>query len=148
VKVYLDTCALNRPFDDRTQARIRLEAEAVLTILGHVASGAWQLAGSDMLEYETEQNTDIERRDRVADLAAMAQTYVGLGPPHIRRAMGLKALGFRTKDAFHVACAESACADVLLTTDDRFLRTASRKRHQLRVPVRNPLDWLREVTKR
>lgn len=28
MKVYLDACCLNRPFDDQTQGRIRLEAEA------------------------------------------------------------------------------------------------------------------------
>jgi hypothetical protein len=33
VRIYLDACCLNRPFDDQTQARIRLEAEAVLMIL-------------------------------------------------------------------------------------------------------------------
>ena len=32
-KIYFDTCCLNRPFDDQTQTRIRLEAEAVLAIL-------------------------------------------------------------------------------------------------------------------
>jgi len=27
-RVYLDLCCLNRPFDDQTQERIRLETEA------------------------------------------------------------------------------------------------------------------------
>ena len=27
-KIYLDTCCLNRPFDDQTQDRVRLEAKA------------------------------------------------------------------------------------------------------------------------
>jgi hypothetical protein len=34
--IYLDVCCLNRPFDDQTQERIRLEAEAVLHILAIV----------------------------------------------------------------------------------------------------------------
>jgi len=33
VRAYLDVCALKRPFDDQTQPRIRLEAEAVLELL-------------------------------------------------------------------------------------------------------------------
>jgi hypothetical protein len=33
MKIYLDTCCLNRPFDDQRQARIRLESEAVTLIL-------------------------------------------------------------------------------------------------------------------
>jgi hypothetical protein len=28
--IYLDLCCVNRPFDDQHQARVRLEAEAVL----------------------------------------------------------------------------------------------------------------------
>ena len=32
-RIYLDACCLNRPLDDQTQARIRLEAEAVLIVL-------------------------------------------------------------------------------------------------------------------
>jgi hypothetical protein len=33
VRAYLDLCALKRPFDDHTQSRIRLEADAVLELL-------------------------------------------------------------------------------------------------------------------
>ncbi len=36
--VYLDTCCLNRPFDDQTQAHIHLEAEAVLLIMARCAA--------------------------------------------------------------------------------------------------------------
>jgi hypothetical protein len=34
--IYLNVCCLNRPFDDQTQERIRLEAEAVLRILANI----------------------------------------------------------------------------------------------------------------
>ncbi len=33
MKIYLDVCCLNRPFDDQTQDRIHLEAETILTIM-------------------------------------------------------------------------------------------------------------------
>ena len=33
MRIYLDTCSLQRPLDDRHQVRIALEAEAVLAIL-------------------------------------------------------------------------------------------------------------------
>ena len=36
--VYLDVCALCRPFDDQNQIRIRLETEAVMLILSYVRS--------------------------------------------------------------------------------------------------------------
>jgi hypothetical protein len=33
LRIYLDVCCLNRPFDNQVQDRVRLEAEAVLAIL-------------------------------------------------------------------------------------------------------------------
>ena len=56
IKIYLDTCCLNRPFDDQTQERIRLEAEAVLAILSRIEKGEWDWIGSEVLIDEIEQN--------------------------------------------------------------------------------------------
>ena len=61
------------------------------------------------------------------------------------RAEQLELLGFKPADALHVAGAEEASADVLLSCDDRFCRTAERHAKRLRVAVRNPLTWLDEV---
>jgi hypothetical protein len=33
MKLYLDNCCYNRPYDDQTQERIHLEGEAVLVII-------------------------------------------------------------------------------------------------------------------
>ena len=38
MRIYLDNCCLNRPFDDQSKMRIRLEAEAVLFIQGKIAA--------------------------------------------------------------------------------------------------------------
>lgn len=45
MKVYLDVCCLNRPFDDQTQDRIRIESESILTILSYCLSEKWQMVG-------------------------------------------------------------------------------------------------------
>ena len=52
---------------------------------------------------------------------------------------------FRTYDALHLVCGKQATVDVLLTTDDRVLRIATRHTAQLQVRVASPLDWLLEV---
>jgi hypothetical protein len=39
MKIYLDTCCLNRPFDDQRQHRVRLETEAVTLILKKIRQG-------------------------------------------------------------------------------------------------------------
>jgi hypothetical protein len=61
--IYLDVCCLNRPFDDQTQERIRLEAEAVRLILERCQSGEWQLLGSEVIDVELRRTPDITKRD-------------------------------------------------------------------------------------
>jgi len=36
--IYLDTCSIQRPLDDRSQPRINLEAEAIVTVLNFIES--------------------------------------------------------------------------------------------------------------
>jgi hypothetical protein len=61
-----------------------------------------------------------------------------------RRARVLIANGLTAADAVHLSAAEFACADVLLTCDDRFLRRAIAISEQLHTRVANPIDWLKE----
>ena len=65
MKIYLDVCCLNRPLDDHTQDRIRLEPEAILTILSHVSDKKWQMIGSDVIDYEISKTPDPDRRNKV-----------------------------------------------------------------------------------
>ena len=145
-KVYLDACCLNRPFDDQSQDRIHLEAEAVLLILTHVESGRWQWIGSETLDYEIERTPDSERRLRVRLLATAVDHRVLIEAAEEARARELEALGFHALDALHLSCAESGGAEAFLTTDDRLLRLAVRFSAQLRIRVANPLTWLQEQT--
>jgi predicted nucleic acid-binding protein len=145
LRIYLDVCCLNRPFDDQRQDRIRLEAEAVLLILGRCEAGTWQWLSSAVVEEEVNNTPSSERRFRVRNMLSGAHGTVALTDVAIARAQELKALGFRTYDALHLACAEQATVDIFLTTDDRVLRIATRHTAQLKVRVANPLAWLLEV---
>ena len=143
-KVYLDACCLNRPFDDQTQERIRLESEAALLVMKRFQErGDWVWVGSDALEYEIDQIPDPERRRRVRGLASFCTVREASGDV-ADRAKELQGLGFKAVDALHVACAEKAGCDVVLTTDDRMLRAAKRNADRLHVQVKNPVEWLLE----
>jgi predicted nucleic acid-binding protein len=146
--VYLDACCLNRPFDDQTQDRIRLETEAVILILTHIETGEWEWIGSEALDFEIGQIPDQDRQVRVKLLTTDVRRSIRIEHVQSERAQHLAALGFHPYDALHLACAESGAADVFLTTDDRLLRLAGRMSGELNVSVRNPLPWLEEVTKR
>lgn len=45
MRVYLDNCCYNRPFDDQNQLRIRIEAEAKLGIQNMILAKKVELGG-------------------------------------------------------------------------------------------------------
>ena len=144
-KIYLDTCCLNRLFNDQTQARIRLETEAVQTILARFFTSDWQWVTSTVLVHEISKTPDATLRDDMQTLLGLAHEKVSVSVLEKARCTQLKLLGFKWLDALHIACAESGEADILLTTDDRLLRRAKRFHSQLRVRVENPYTWLEEI---
>ncbi len=56
MRIYLDNCIFNRPFDDQRQIRIRLETEAKLYIQNMIANNLLELAWSYILDFENSQN--------------------------------------------------------------------------------------------
>ncbi len=144
MKIYLDVSCLNRPFDDQTQARVRLESEAVTLILEEIDRGRWQDVSSQMAEMEIAAISDRERRRRVQALLPNHHDRIRLTDEMFGRAEELTRLGFKPADAVHVAAAEAAATDVLLTCDDHFLRAGRRNAPRLAVAVANPLSWLQE----
>jgi predicted nucleic acid-binding protein len=145
VKIYLNVSCLNRPFDDQEQTRIRLEAAAVGMIFERFDEGEWTHLSSEIAQIEIAAIPDPERRERVLLLLPEVSKIVMLTPALFVRGKELELLGFKAADALHIAGAEEAAADVLLSCDDRFCMTAKRQSKRLRVRVHNPLTWLDEV---
>ena len=86
MRIYLDACCLNRPFDDQAQDRVRLEAEAVVLILLRVHAGVLQWVSSDIVEYEIDLTPDNSRRTRVSVLARTASERIAVdGDEHSSR---------------------------------------------------------------
>ena len=146
-KIYLDTCCLNRLFNDQTQARIRQETEAVKVILVRFFTAQWQWLASAVLMNEISKTPNKTLRAEMGDLLDLADQNVTVEIAEIARGTQLESLGFKWMDALHIACAESGRADIFLTTDDRMLRRAKRFRLQLGVRVENPYTWLEEMSK-
>lgn len=144
MRVYLDACCLSRLTDDQSQARIREEAEAVEQVLVGVRRGTVELLSSEALDDEVRRNPLIDRRVEAQTTLSLAATNTKIDEAIALRAQSLIGLGYGPFDALHLAAAESADADVLLTTDDRFLKRTARKLGNPRIPVRNPLSWIKE----
>ena len=145
MKIYLDTCSLNRPFDDQGQERIRLETESVMIILARLQRKEWIWLGSQVLEIEIDRAPDADQRSRLKRIAGYMVQVVAIGQKELNRASELEKLGFSGFDAVHLACAESGGADIFLSTDDRLLKRAKRFAKKIHVKVANPLDWMKEM---
>lgn len=146
LKVYLDTCCVNRLFDLQIQDRVQRETQAIVRILHNFFTQRWDWLSSDVLEEEIRADSDSERRARVKSVMEHVRYTLSVDVKEETRAEELESLGFRHYDALHIACAESGGADVLLTTDDRMLGLAKRHSAQLQVHVENPYTWLQKVT--
>ncbi len=144
-KIYLDNCCLGRSSDNQTQNRIRLETNAVETIINYIFKGELYWIVSEALFLEVSKNPNVAQRDEINDLLNFAHHTVSIEAAERARGKQLEAFGFKLLDALHIACAESGGADIFLTTDDKILNRAARFRTELRVRVGNPHTWLQEM---
>jgi hypothetical protein len=122
MRVYLDNCCLNRPFDDQRQMRVRLEAEATLWIQEHIRSGTLELIWSYILDFENAANPFEERRTTISGWRQYATMDVEETPLILQKANRLAGMGLKAKDALHMACAIAGECTYFVTTDDNILK--------------------------
>ena len=124
MRIYLDACCLQRPFDDQTQPRIRVESEAVLAILAAVQSGEVTLLNSEALEFEISRIPDEQRLAEGLAVLSLATERLIVDAGSETLAVALEKSGLNAMDALHLALASVAEADFFATTDDKLLRKA------------------------
>lgn len=138
--LYLDSCCYNRPFDDLSQIRVRLEAEAVEWILEQSRSGRFTIVTSDYLSLELIRNPDPSKRADTLAMFGYSALHVASSASVALRAEEIEALGITGFDALHIAAAEAAGCDHLATTDDVLLKKSKRLSNLLKVSILNPID--------
>lgn len=125
LRVYLDNCCYNRPYDDQSQLRVSMEAQAKLHIQQQIREGKLELAVSYILEAENAANPFAAKRAAIQSfIDCYAKVFVSA---HIddevrQRAAEIMNAGVKLMDACHVACAILAGCDFFLTTDRRLLK--------------------------
>ena len=124
--VYLDVCALCRPFDDQSFIRIRLECEAVQLILQHARDKHLRLLLSPAHYHEIGAIPDvIERLELLCIVIHLGEQIKADSHAARLRAEELVRRGFGIADAAHVAYAEAGGAD-FITCDDKLLKKCSK----------------------
>ena len=104
-RIYLDNCVLNRPFDDQSQERIRLEIEAVIFLLSRLERKEWIWLGSQVLDLEIDKTPDAEQQSGLRRVTEFTGLKIEIGRKELERAKELEKLGFVGFDAMHLACA-------------------------------------------
>ena len=146
MRIYLDNCCLQRPFDDQTQPRIRVETEAVLAVLATVQAGEHSLLGSEALEYEISRILDESRRDEILSVLTLATERLRVDDTVEALALAFEQQGVRAMDAVHLALASTAGADFFCTCDDKLFQKAQAL-SGLTCKVTTLLGLVPEVTK-
>jgi len=146
VRIYLNTSALSRPFDDLSRSRARHEAEAVSMLVAAVEARHVELVASEYLAFELSQHPHQEQAQRIATPLLLAKTLVRASASVTLRARTLEQFGLRGLDELHIASAEAGKADLLVTTDDRMLKRAARARAMLHVRVLLPASALAVIS--
>ncbi|MGR3295818.1 MAG: hypothetical protein ACUZ8A_06290 [Candidatus Bathyanammoxibius sp.] len=137
--LYLDVCALSRPFDDQDYLRIKLETEAVNLILSNVKKGGSRLLFSPVHVREIEAIEDTLERTELLAVLEKFGTLLKAGISKTRaRAEELLGLGFGVADAAHVAFAEQAGAS-FVSCDDRLIKKC--RKHGVGVWCGSPIAY-------
>ncbi|MEW5692658.1 MAG: hypothetical protein AB1765_05125 [Candidatus Hydrogenedentota bacterium] len=76
MRIYLDNCSLNRPFDNQEQIRIKIETEAKLFIQEKIKNKEIELVISYILIYENSVNPFEERKIHISKLEKYADINI------------------------------------------------------------------------
>jgi len=140
MRIYLDICTFNRPFDDQNQLKIKLETEAKLFIQQGIINGSYELVWSYILEYENNHNKFNDRRNAIYDWKKIAKVHCIENDKIVEYAEKLKKQNIRTKDALHIACSVYTNSDYLITTDKKLFNLQLND-----IRIINPLTFLNDL---
>ena len=125
LRIYLDMCCYNRPYDDQSQLKVAMEAQSKLYIQSLIKDKKLELIVSYMLRYECSKNPFEMRRNTIFDF--MRENAFGYVGDERKEAVEAKAAeimktGVKFKDACHVASAIYARCEYFIYTDVRLLK--------------------------
>jgi hypothetical protein len=138
MRVYLDNCCYNRPFDEQAQLRVVLETLAKLNIQQQMRDGVLEYVWSSVLDFEIGKSRFLDRSLQIMPWAKGAVINVQIDDSIRFRAKEFEANGLKAMDALHVACAEAAECDWFFTTDRGILKKA---RNLTSMRVANPVEF-------
>ena len=141
MRIYLDNCCFNRPYDEQSQAKVKLETEAKQFIQDLVKIKEIELIWSYVLDFENSRNSSDEKRLSIQSWKQLAIQNILENEAVLTRMENLEELGFKSLDALHISCAIEGKADIFLTTDNGIL---TRKNLVKEIRLMNPIHFFEE----
>ena len=139
IKVYLDNCTYNRPFDDQTQIMISLETDSKRYIQRLIVEERIDLVYSFINRFENSKSKWALNKNIINDFFKNAVLYidytsaVNVG----KRAAEIMKTNVKTRDAYHISCAIEGGCGYFITTDKPLLRHKSKE-----IIICNPIQFL------
>jgi hypothetical protein len=107
MKIYLDNCCFNRPFDDQSSITIRLETEAKLNIQQKVKSKDISLVWSYVLDFENSANPLEERKIEIQKWKGLSSSFTNETSKILSEMNRFTNIGLKPIDALHVSVINS-----------------------------------------
>jgi predicted nucleic acid-binding protein len=105
MRIYLDTCTIQRPVDESQEPRVQREAKAMMELIELAEAGEVEFVRSRVLLLEHAHNANHIRWVFVERVLSLASEIVEIDPQVEERTLRYRALGLKGMDAVHLACA-------------------------------------------
>jgi RNase P subunit RPR2 len=143
MKIYLDHCAYNRPFDDQNNIKNQLETSAKLHIQNQIRQGKYDLVWSYMSDFENDNNPNIENKKSIQLWENISKYKCKSSESILTRGINITEKGIKASDALHIACAIESQCEYFITTD------AGLTNKEIDcIKIVNPIDFVRDMEKR
>ena len=138
MRIYLDHCAYNRPFDDQLNVKNQLETMAKLYIQSHIKQGIFELVWSYMSDFENSSNPNEENKKSIQQWEHIAHAICKSSDKILARGKEIEKRHIRPKDALHISCAIESYCDYFITTDAGLTNKSIDG-----IEIINPIDFVR-----
>ena len=138
MRIYLDHCAFNRPFDDQKNIKTQLETNAKLYIQDQIKQGKYDLVWSYMSDFENFNNPIIENKNTIQLWENIAKYKCKSSENIFIQGKKLEQIGVKANDALHIACAIESQCRFFITTDTGLLNKKIEE-----IQIINPIDFIR-----
>ena len=140
MKIYLDNCAYNRPFDDQSNIKNQLETSAKLYIQDQIKQGKYDLVWSYMSDFENDNNPNIENKKSIQIWENISKYKCKSSENILIRGNKIMRKGIHANDALHIACAIESRCEYFITTD-----TGLTNKIIEGIQIVNPIDFVRKM---